>query len=148
VITKQLPEDSSRTRGYIKASIELPTIYSVTLNSITSISMILLINAPAPNTSYFTPAQVLPAGTALDPQPNGKPIPKLFQPLKIRDVEFQNRIWLAPLAQYSSEDGKLTPWHMAHRKILGRNVAPRSALTPHPGAQWAESSRAVQGLAS
>ncbi|KAJ3556811.1 hypothetical protein NM688_g1811 [Phlebia brevispora] len=53
------------------------------------------VNTPAPNVPYFTPAQVPPAGTAVDPQPDGKPIPKLFQPLKIRGVEFQNRIWVS-----------------------------------------------------
>ena len=65
-------------------------------------------NRPAPNTSYFTPAQFPPAGTAVDPQPDGKPIPTLFKPLKIRGVEFQNRIWVrlasspyTPLRSYS-----------------------------------------------
>ncbi|KAG5642724.1 hypothetical protein DXG03_002269 [Asterophora parasitica] len=49
-------------------------------------------NIPAPNVPYFTPAQIPPSGTALDPQPDGKPIPKLFQPLKIRGLELQNRL--------------------------------------------------------
>lgn len=52
-------------------------------------------NAPAPNTPYFTPAQIPAAGTAVNPQPDGKPIPKLFQPLKVRGVEFHNRIWVS-----------------------------------------------------
>ncbi|CCM05979.1 uncharacterized protein FIBRA_08220 [Fibroporia radiculosa] len=73
-----------------------------------------VINTPAPNVSFFTPAQEIPAGTAIDPQPSGKPIPTLFQPLKIRGVEFQNRIFLAPLCQYSADDGKPTSWHLAH----------------------------------
>ena len=73
-------------------------------------------NRPAPNTSYFTPAQNPPAGTAVDPQPDGKAIPTLFKPLRIRGVEFQNRIFLSPLCQYSSENGKPTPWQFAHRE--------------------------------
>ena len=52
------------------------------------------VNAPAPGISYFTPEQNPPAGAAVDPQPDGKPIPKLFQPLKIRGVHFQNRIFV------------------------------------------------------
>jgi 2,4-dienoyl-CoA reductase-like NADH-dependent reductase (Old Yellow Enzyme family) len=52
------------------------------------------LNVPAANVSFFTPAQPTPAGTAFNPQPDGKPIPKLFQPLKIRGVEFQNRFWV------------------------------------------------------
>ena len=56
-----------------------------------------LINAPAPNVPYYVPRQYPPAGTAFDPQPDGKPLPSLFQPIKIRGVEFQNRIWVRPL---------------------------------------------------
>ena len=52
------------------------------------------VNTPAPGISYFTPEQNPPSGTAINPQPDGKPIPKLFQPIKIRGVEFQNRIFV------------------------------------------------------
>lgn len=44
---------------------------------------------------YFTPAQIPPSGTALSPQPDDKPIPKLFQSIKIRGVEFHNRIFVS-----------------------------------------------------
>lgn len=53
-----------------------------------------LFNKPAPSTPYFTPLQQHPAGTAISPQTNGKPIPTLFTPIKIRGVEFQNRLWV------------------------------------------------------
>ena len=49
-------------------------------------------NLPAPNVSFFTPGQFPPSGTAVVPQPDGKAIPTLFQPLKIRGLEMQNRI--------------------------------------------------------
>ena len=49
-------------------------------------------NEAAKGISYYTPTQNPPAGTASDPQPNGAPIPKLFQPLKLRGVTFQNRL--------------------------------------------------------
>ena len=52
-------------------------------------------NVPAPNTSYFTPAQNPPAGTALNTQ-DGKPLPKVFQPIEIRGVKFHNRIFVRP----------------------------------------------------
>ena len=72
--------------------------------------MTIYANAPAPNLPYFTPAQTPPSGTAFDPQPDGKAIPKLFQPLKIRGVEFHNRIFVCrtadPLSSYY-----LTPRH-------------------------------------
>ena len=49
-------------------------------------------NVGAPNVSFFTPAQFPPSGTAVIPQPGNKTIPSLFQPLKIRGLEMQNRI--------------------------------------------------------
>ena len=77
-----------------------------------------IFNSPAPNVSYFTPAQIPASGTAVDPQPDGKPIPKLFQPLKIRGLEFHNRVWVSPTlihseAQYRSEHGRLSSWEIS-----------------------------------
>ncbi|KAH8108445.1 hypothetical protein DFH11DRAFT_1632881 [Phellopilus nigrolimitatus] len=84
-------------------------------------------NKPAPSVPYFTPAQVPPSGTALSPQPDGKPIPRVFQPIKIRGVEFHNRIFVSPMCQYSAEEGRMTPWHMAHRKYSPKNNQTNSA---------------------
>jgi 2,4-dienoyl-CoA reductase-like NADH-dependent reductase (Old Yellow Enzyme family) len=39
---------------------------------------------------------------------------KLFAPLKIRDVEFRNRVFVSPMCQYSSDEGMPTDWHMVH----------------------------------
>ena len=52
-------------------------------------------NAPAPGVPYFIPLVHPPAGTAVDPQPDGKEIPSLFKPLTIRGVTFPNRIWVS-----------------------------------------------------
>ncbi len=38
----------------------------------------------------------------------------LFEPLKIRDVAFRNRIAVSPMCQYSSEDGLANDWHLVH----------------------------------
>ncbi|TDL25125.1 FMN-linked oxidoreductase [Rickenella mellea] len=103
----------------------------------------------AANTSSYTPAQNPPSGTALDPQPDGRPIPKLFQPIKIRGVKFQNRIFLSPMCQYSADNGSLTPWHMAHLgSILTRGpgltfveataVVPQGRITPHDSGIWSD----------
>ncbi|KAH7871254.1 FMN-linked oxidoreductase [Lentinula edodes] len=105
------------------------------------------INKAAPGAPFFTPLQSPASGTALDPQPNGKPIPKLFTPLKIRDVTFQNRIFLAPLCQYSASNGFVTPWHMAHLGgIISRGpglsiveataVLPEGRITPEDNGIW------------
>lgn len=49
-------------------------------------------NKPAAGISYFTPAQIPPAGSAAIPQSDGSQPPKLFQPFKVRGVTFHNRI--------------------------------------------------------
>lgn len=51
-------------------------------------------NDPAPGVPFFTPHQTPVAGSAVNPQPSGKPIPTLFQPIKIRGLEFHNRIFV------------------------------------------------------
>jgi hypothetical protein len=104
-------------------------------------------NVPAKGISYFTPAQIPPSGTATDPQPSGNPIPKLFTPLTIRGVTFQNRIMLSPLCQYSADNGKHTAWHMAHLGgIVSRGpgltmveataVVPEGRITPEDSGLW------------
>jgi hypothetical protein len=60
-----------------------------------------VINVPAANTPYFTPAQIPAAGSAVNPQPDGRQIAKPFQPLTIRGLEFHNRIWVRPSACFS-----------------------------------------------
>ena len=38
----------------------------------------------------------------------------LFDPIKIREVTFANRIWVSPMCQYSAENGVATYWHDIH----------------------------------
>jgi 2,4-dienoyl-CoA reductase-like NADH-dependent reductase (Old Yellow Enzyme family) len=38
----------------------------------------------------------------------------LFDPLKIRDITFRNRIAVSPMCEYSSEDGFASDWHLVH----------------------------------
>ncbi|KAA1474492.1 FMN-linked oxidoreductase [Dentipellis sp. KUC8613] len=73
-----------------------------------------IVNRSAPDVPYFTPAQVPASGTAINPQSDGTPVPSLFQPIKIRGLEMQNRIVVSPLCQYSAKDGVMQPWHFAH----------------------------------
>lgn len=39
---------------------------------------------------------------------------KLFTPLKIRELEFKNRVFMAPMCQYSAVDGVPNEWHQVH----------------------------------
>lgn len=38
----------------------------------------------------------------------------LFTPLKIRGVEFANRLWVSPMCMYSANDGIVSEWHRVH----------------------------------
>jgi 2,4-dienoyl-CoA reductase-like NADH-dependent reductase (Old Yellow Enzyme family) len=43
-------------------------------------------------------------------------VPQLFDPLTIRSVTFRNRVWVAPMCQYSisAKDGVIGDWHLVH----------------------------------
>lgn len=68
----------------------------------------LIDNIAAPGISYYTPAQNPVAGTQIEGSA------KVFTPITIRGVTFPNRVFLAPLCQYSSKDGYATDWHLTH----------------------------------
>jgi 2,4-dienoyl-CoA reductase-like NADH-dependent reductase (Old Yellow Enzyme family) len=38
----------------------------------------------------------------------------LFEPLTLRSLTLRNRVWLAPMCQYSAVDGCMTDWHLIH----------------------------------
>ncbi|HEY5798774.1 MAG TPA: oxidoreductase, partial [Burkholderiaceae bacterium] len=39
---------------------------------------------------------------------------KLFTPYKLGNLPLRNRIAIAPMCQYSANDGSATDWHMMH----------------------------------
>jgi len=49
----------------------------------------------------------------------------LFSPLKIKCIEFKNRIVVSPMCEYSSEDGFANDWHLVH---LGSRAVGGAAL--------------------
>ncbi|HEY0106125.1 MAG TPA: NADH:flavin oxidoreductase/NADH oxidase [Rhizomicrobium sp.] len=82
-------------------------------------------------------------------------MPTLFDPFTLKDVRLKNRIVVAPMCQYSAEDGFITDWHLVHlgsHAIGGAGliiaeataVAPEGRITPgdtgiwsdNRGAQW------------
>jgi 2,4-dienoyl-CoA reductase-like NADH-dependent reductase (Old Yellow Enzyme family) len=44
---------------------------------------------------------------------------QLFTPFKLGPVELPNRIVVAPMCQYSADDGSATDWHLQHLTALG-----------------------------
>lgn len=49
----------------------------------------------------------------------------LFDPLRLRQIEFHNRIFVSPMCQYSCDNGLANEWHMVH---LGTRAVGRAAL--------------------
>jgi 2,4-dienoyl-CoA reductase-like NADH-dependent reductase (Old Yellow Enzyme family) len=74
---------------------------------------------------------------------------KLFEPLKIRDIEFRNRVFVSPMCQYSSEDGMPNDWHLVHlgsRAVGGAaaviieatGVSPEGRISPADSGLWSQ----------
>ena len=61
--------------------------------------------------------------------------PKLFQPITIGDKSLSNRIVIAPMCQYSAQDGMPNDWHHVHLAQFasggaGVVIAEATAVTP------------------
>src|SRR5688500_1730053 len=59
----------------------------------------------------------------------------LFEPLKIRGVEFRNRIVVSPMCEYSSTDGFANDWHLVHlgsRAVGGAGLVFTEAIAVSP----------------
>ncbi|MDA0263262.1 MAG: NADH:flavin oxidoreductase/NADH oxidase [Chloroflexi bacterium] len=83
---------------------------------------------------------------------------KLFSPITIRGEEIPNRVFVAPMCQYSSEteDGRCSPWHSIHygtRAVGGAGlvmleasaIRPDGRITPWDLGMWDESHVAAAG---
>ena len=73
----------------------------------------------------------------------------LFSPLKLRELQFSNRIFVAPMCQYSSHNGMPTDWHLVHlgsRAVGGAGlviteataVTPDGRISPDDLGLWSE----------
>ena len=59
----------------------------------------------------------------------------LFTPLRIRGIEFKNRIAVSPMCQYSSQDGFANDWHFVHlgsRAVGGAGLVMTEATSVSP----------------
>lgn len=59
----------------------------------------------------------------------------LFEPFRLREVVFKNRIGIPPMCQYSAHDGKAGDWHRVHygsRALGGAGllIVEATAVTP------------------
>jgi 2,4-dienoyl-CoA reductase-like NADH-dependent reductase (Old Yellow Enzyme family) len=74
---------------------------------------------------------------------------KLFSPLKLRNIEFKNRIFVSPMCQYCSQSNMPEDWHFVHlgsRAVGGAAlvlteaaaVSPEGRITPWDLGIWSE----------
>ena len=68
---------------------------------------------------------------------------KLFEPLRVGELELANRIVVAPMCQYSAEAGCMTDWHVIHLGNLALSGAAllmieATAVTPEGRITYAD----------
>jgi len=113
--------------------------------------------AAAPNTPFFIPLNPVSPGTALNPSSS---TPTLFRPLTIRSAIFHNRIWVAPMCQYSCAPyppdwGAFTPYHvvtLGQYALKGASlvllestaVTPNGRISPNCPGLWEDGQ--IEGL--
>jgi 2,4-dienoyl-CoA reductase-like NADH-dependent reductase (Old Yellow Enzyme family) len=79
---------------------------------------------------------------------------RLFSPLTLRSTTFKNRIFVAPMCQYSCRDGLPTDWHLVHlgsRAVGGAAlviaeataVSPVGRISPFDCGLWSEAHQAA-----
>ena len=71
----------------------------------------------------------------------------LFEPLTLRGTTFRNRVWVSPMCQYSSVDGRPSDWHLVHLGSFARGgaglvmteataVDPEGRISPQDAGIW------------
>src|SRR5258707_5527860 len=60
---------------------------------------------------------------SLPRNPENPPMSALFSPIKLRELNLQNRIMVAPMCQYSAEDREANDWHFTHINNLALSGA-------------------------
>ena len=72
---------------------------------------------------------------------------RLFEPLTLRGTTFRNRVFVAPMCQYSSVDGRVGDWHLVHLGSFARGgaglvlteaaaVTPEGRISPQDAGIW------------
>ncbi|KAL1702722.1 hypothetical protein EV121DRAFT_261744 [Schizophyllum commune] len=106
------------------------------------------INTAVPNSYEYFPLNVPAIGT-FNAQ-DGSPCPKLFEPLTLKGVTFNNRIFVSPMCQYSSDNGHATDWHFVHVGGFATRgvgaiimeataVVPEGRISPEDAGLWTDS---------
>ncbi|HEU5036273.1 MAG TPA: NADH:flavin oxidoreductase/NADH oxidase [Nocardioides sp.] len=78
----------------------------------------------------------------------------LFSPITLRDVTLRNRVWVAPMCQYSAVDGVPNDWHLVHLGSFARGgaglvlteataVVPEGRISPEDTGLWNDDQQAA-----
>ncbi|KAK4052067.1 NADH-dependent flavin oxidoreductase [Microbotryomycetes sp. JL201] len=110
--------------------------------------------ARVPDSDVFYPLAKPSPGTLLpkDQFTQNDNAPKLFTPIRIGGQEFKNRIFVAPMCQYSSDNGMPTPWHLVHLGTMAArgaavvmmeatSVLPNGRISPEDSGIWSDEHR-------
>ena len=76
----------------------------------------------------------------------------LFSPIRLRDLTVRNRVWVAPMCQYSAVDGMPDDWHLVHLGSFARGgaglvmteataVSPEGRISPADTGIWNDGQR-------
>jgi 2,4-dienoyl-CoA reductase-like NADH-dependent reductase (Old Yellow Enzyme family) len=76
----------------------------------------------------------------------------LFSPIRLRDLTVRNRVWVAPMCQYSAVDGMPDDWHLVHLGSFARGgaglvmteataVSPEGRISPADTGIWDDQQR-------
>ncbi|MDN4173661.1 NADH:flavin oxidoreductase/NADH oxidase [Nocardioides sp. SOB77] len=79
---------------------------------------------------------------------------QLFTPITLRDVTVRNRVWVAPMCQYSAIDGMPDDWHLVHLGSFARGgaglviteataVVPEGRISPQDTGIWNDEQQAA-----
>jgi 2,4-dienoyl-CoA reductase-like NADH-dependent reductase (Old Yellow Enzyme family) len=78
----------------------------------------------------------------------------LFTPVQLRSTTVRNRVWVAPMCQYSATDGVPDDWHLVHLGSFARGgaglviteasaVSPEGRISPADAGIWNDEQRAA-----
>jgi 2,4-dienoyl-CoA reductase-like NADH-dependent reductase (Old Yellow Enzyme family) len=81
-------------------------------------------------------------------------VSQLFSPITLRDITFRNRVWVAPMCQYSAVDGVPNDWHLVHLGSFARGgaglvlteataVVPEGRISPEDTGIWNDEQQAA-----
>lgn len=80
----------------------------------------------------------------------------LFTPFRVGSLELRNRIVIAPMCQYSADDGRATDWHLIHLGTLALSgaslltieataVTPEGRISPDDLGLWSDDTESALG---